>query len=74
MPANSTEDTLQKNNDPTLQEGSLPTPPTVVYDQFILFGDSITQIDGDPALGFSCYQAFQHGMKTRSFSRRIEFS
>lgn len=35
----------------------------VVYDQFILFGDSITQDDGDPNLGFSCYQALQNGEK-----------
>lgn len=33
----------------------------VLYDQFILFGDSITQGDGNPELSFSCYQALQHG-------------
>ncbi|KAJ4288371.1 hypothetical protein N0V90_011605 [Kalmusia sp. IMI 367209] len=38
-----------------------------VYDQFILFGDSITQIDGNPELGFSCYQALQH-----DYIRRVD--
>lgn len=67
MPANNPTDTLLKNSDPTLQEGGVPDPPAVVHDQFMLFGDSITQIDGDPALGFSCYQTLQHG-KEEKFS------
>ncbi|KZM20268.1 uncharacterized protein EKO05_0003630 [Ascochyta rabiei] len=67
MPANS-QDALQKNKDPTLNENNLPEPPPFVHDQFILFGDSITQSDGDPMLGFSCCQALQH-----DYSRRIDF-
>lgn len=52
---------LQKNKDPTLNENDLPEVPPFIHDQFLLFGDSITQSDGDPTLGFSCYQALQHG-------------
>ncbi|KAF1841516.1 SGNH hydrolase, partial [Cucurbitaria berberidis CBS 394.84] len=37
------------------------------YDQFILFGDSITQGDGNPALGYSCFEALQH-----DYSRRVD--
>ncbi|KAF3041729.1 hypothetical protein E8E12_007727 [Didymella heteroderae] len=59
---------LQKNKDPTLNETDLPDPPAFLHDQFLFFGDSITQSDGDPALGFSCYQALQH-----DYSRRIDF-
>lgn len=36
MPANNSRDSLQKNKDPTLNEGSLPDPPTFLHDQFIL--------------------------------------
>lgn len=52
---------LQENKDPTLNEGDLPEPPLFLHAQFIFFGDSITQSDGDPALGFSSYQTLQHG-------------
>ena len=54
-------DSLQKNKDPTLNAGAVPEPAFFAHDQFIFFGDSITQIDGDPTLGFSCIQALQHG-------------
>lgn len=33
----------------------------VTYDQFVLFGDSITQGDGNPVLNFSCSQSLQYG-------------
>lgn len=48
---------LQKNKDPVLDENNLPEAPPFVHDQFLFFGDSITESDGDPSLGFSCYQA-----------------
>jgi hypothetical protein len=54
---------IQKNKDPTLNEPDPSEPPPFLHDQFLFFGDSITQSDGDPALGFSCYQSLQHGMK-----------
>ena len=59
---------LQKNKDPTLNETDLPDPPAFLHDQFLFFGDSITQSDGDPALGFSCYQALQHGTVMQALS------
>ncbi|KAF2464659.1 uncharacterized protein BDR25DRAFT_329151 [Lindgomyces ingoldianus] len=47
---------------PTLQASSqYPRTLKLLYPQFILFGDSITQIDGNPELDFSCIQALQHG-------------
>lgn len=75
---------IQKNKDPTLNETNLSEPPPFLHDQFLFFGDSITQSDGDPALGFSCYQALQHGMRIQAwstisltrlldYSRRIDF-
>lgn len=85
MLANSLQDgLLQKNKDPTLNENDLPEVPPFVHDQFLFFGDSITQSDGDPMLGFSCYQALQHGAITQAslhlvlttysdYSRRIDF-
>jgi hypothetical protein len=68
MSAHHSQDGLQKSKDSTLNVGSLPEPTFFAYDQFILFGDSITQSDGDPALNFSCIQALQHGMCPRSCS------
>jgi hypothetical protein len=59
---------LQKNKDPTLNEPNLPKLPPFFQDQSLLFGDSITQSDGDPALGFSCYQVLQNGMRTQALS------
>lgn len=41
----------------------------VVYDQFVFFGDSITQIDGNPEIGFSCRSALQYG--TPCISRKL---
>lgn len=66
MSANDFQRNLQKNKDPTLNEGDLPEPLTFIHDQFFLFGDSITQSDGDPTLSFSCYQALQHGKGIRT--------
>ncbi|KAF2623019.1 SGNH hydrolase [Macroventuria anomochaeta] len=68
MSANDLQDNLQKNKNSILNEGNLLGSLPFVHDQFLLFGDSITQSDGDPTLGFSCYQALQH-----DYSRRIDF-
>ncbi|OAG01528.1 SGNH hydrolase [Paraphaeosphaeria sporulosa] len=38
-----------------------------VYPQFIFFGDSITQIDGNPSLGFSCVGSLRY-----DYTRRID--
>ncbi|KAF2442947.1 SGNH hydrolase [Karstenula rhodostoma CBS 690.94] len=38
-----------------------------VYPQFIFFGDSITQFDGNPSLGFSCIGALRY-----DYARRID--
>jgi hypothetical protein len=42
---------------------NVPAVPVkrAVYDQFIFFGDSITQGDGNPELGFSCIDAVRYG-------------
>lgn len=67
MSVNSLHDNLPKDKDPTSNEGRLIEPRPFVHDQFLFFGDSITQSDGDPTVGFSCYQALQHGTSTRVF-------
>ena len=36
------------------------------YDQFILFGDSITQFSNDPQLEFGLFPALQDGWSCRS--------
>lgn len=46
-----------------MNEPDLSESPPFFHDQFLFFGDSITQSDGDPALGFSCYQSLQHGIE-----------
>jgi hypothetical protein len=47
----------------TPQSLSRATPNTkrAVYGQFIFFGDSITQADGNPELSFSCIDAVRYG-------------
>ncbi len=60
MSTNSFNENRHKNKDHALGEHNLADTGALVHDVFLLFGDSITQIDGDPALGCSCYQALQH--------------
>lgn len=64
MSAYSLHDTVKDKREPILNSDEIPQSSFLVHDQFLLFGDSITQSDGDPSLGFSCYQALQHGMST----------
>ncbi|KAF2013957.1 SGNH hydrolase [Aaosphaeria arxii CBS 175.79] len=57
--------TPQALRDATTESKQAGENGRVVYEQFILFGDSITEGDGNPELGFSCYQALQHDYKRR---------
>src|SRR5690242_17177642 len=60
----------QQEEDLAVKIAEFPDSALFVYDQFLLFGDSITQSDGDPSLGFSSYQSLQHGKSPLQYVKR----